>query len=256
MQVNLSEHLPTGVEGLNELISGGFPKGRVILVLGGPGAGKTILASQFLYKGISQYGENGVFVSLDESKNHFYSEMLKFGWDFKKAEEEGKFIFIDATRLSRVAMLKEKMLKEETSSLRGKQLQIDRLVEELQAKIQEIGAKRVVLDTLASLFYRFLDPIERRTAGTELIESLSDINITTIVTSELNTLGLERNLMDEEFLVHGVIMMQTLFQGGTTTRTLQVEKMRGANINPNLVPYTIDRNGIEVFPTMSVFREK
>ena len=256
MSINLSEHLPTGVEGLDELISGGLPKGRVILVLGGPGAGKTILSSQFLYKGISQYGENAIFVSLDENKNHYYSEMLKFGWDFKKAEEEGKFIFIDATRLSRVAILKEKMLKEETSSLRGKELQIDRLVEELQAKVQQIDAKRVVLDTLASLFYRFLDPIERRTAGIDLIESLSDINVTTIVTSELSCLGLERNLMDEEFLVHGVIMMQTLFHGGTTTRALQVEKMRGANINPNLVPYTIDKNGIEVFPAMSVFREK
>jgi circadian clock protein KaiC len=182
--------------------------------------------------------------------------MLKFGWDFKKAEEEGKFLFIDATRLTRVAMLKEKMMKEETSSLRGKELQIDRLVEELQEKIQQIGAKRVVLDTLASLFYRFLDPIERRTAGVDLIEALSDINVTTIVTTELSYLGLERNLMDEEFLVHGVIMMQTLFSGGSTTRALQIEKMRGANINPNLVPYTIDRNGIEVFPAMSVFREK
>jgi len=252
----LSEPLPSGVEGLDELISGGFPRGRVILVLGGPGSGKTILASQFLYKGISQYNENGIFVSLDESKYHYYSEMLKFGWDFKKAEEEGKFFFIDATRLSRAAMLKERMLKEETSSLRGKQLQIDRLIEELQAKIQEIGAKRVVLDTLASLFYRFLDPIERRTAGVDLIESLSDIGATTIVTTELSYLGLERNLMDEEFLVHGVIMMQTLFYGGTTTRAMQVEKMRGAKINPNLVPYTIDKNGIEVFPAMSVFREK
>jgi circadian clock protein KaiC len=182
--------------------------------------------------------------------------MLNFDWDFKKAEEEGKFLYVDATRLSRVAMLKEKMLKEETSSLRGKQLQIDKLVEELQEKIQKIGAKRVVLDTLASLFYRFIDPIERRTAGVELIESLSDINVTTVVTTELNYLGLERNLMDEEFLVHGVIMMQTLFSGGTTTRTLQVEKMRGGGTNPNLVPYTIDRNGVEVFPTMSVFREK
>ena len=213
----MSERLSTGVEGLDELISGGFPRGRVVLVLGGPGTGKTILASEFLYKGISQYGENGIFVSLDESKNHFYSEMMKFGWDFKKAEEEGKFLFIDATRLSRVAMLKEKMLKEETSSLRGKQLQIDRLVEEIQEKIQQIGAKRVALDTLASLFYRFLDPIERRTASVELIESLSDIKVTTIVTTELSYLGLERNLMDEEFLVHGVIMMQTLFSGGTTT---------------------------------------
>jgi circadian clock protein KaiC len=253
----LSEKVPTGVEGLDELISGGFPRGRVVLVLGGPGAGKTILSSQFLYKGISQFDENGIFVSLDEGKNHFYSEMLKFGWDFQKAEEEGKFIFIDATRLSRVAMLKEKMLKEETSRLRGKQLQIDRLVEELQEKIHQIDAKRVVLDTLASLFYRFTDPIERRTAGVDLIEALSDINVTTIVTTELSHIGsVERSLMDEEFLVHGVIMMQTLFSGGTTTRALQVEKMRGASVNPNLVPYTIDRNGIEIFPAMSVFREK
>jgi KaiC/GvpD/RAD55 family RecA-like ATPase len=253
----LSEKVATGVEGLDELIGGGFPRGRVILVLGGPGAGKTILTAQFLYQGIIQYGENGIFVSLDESKNHFFSEMLKFGWDFKKAEEEGKFIFVDATRLSRVAMLKEKMLKEETSSLRGKQLQIDRLIEELQVKIQQIDAKRVVLDTLASLFYRFTDPIERRTAGIDLIEALSDINVTTLVTTELSQVGsYERNLMDEEFLVHGVIMMQTLFSGGSTTRALQVEKMRGTGVNPNLVPYTIDRNGIEIFPAMSVFREK
>jgi circadian clock protein KaiC len=225
-------------------------------VLGGPGTGKTILGSQFLHKGITQYGENGIFVSLDEGKNHFYSEMMKFGWDFKKAEEEGKFLFLDATRLSRVAILKEKMLKEETSSLRGKQLQIDKLIEELQGKIQQIGAKRVVLDTLASLFYRFPDPIERRTASVDLIEALSDLGATTIVTTELTYLGLERNMMDEEFLVHGVIMMQTLFSGGTTTRALQVEKMRGANVNPNLVPYTIDKNGIEIFPAMSVFRER
>jgi circadian clock protein KaiC len=155
-----------------------------------------------------------------------------------------------------VALLKEKLLKEETSSLRGKQLQIDKLIEDLQAKIQQIGAKRVVLDTLASLFYRFMDPIERRTAGVDLIEALSDLGATTIVTTELSYLGLERNMMDEEFLVHGVVMMQTLFSGGTTTRALQVEKMRGANVNPNLVPYTIDRTGIEIFPAMSLFRER
>jgi KaiC/GvpD/RAD55 family RecA-like ATPase len=254
--MGLAEVARTGIEGLDELLSGGLPRGRIILVLGGPGAGKTIFASQFLYKGLSEKGENGVFVSLDETKSHFCNEMLKFGWDFKKAEDEGKFLFLDATRISRVAILKEKMMKEETSSLRGKELQIDRLVEELQSKIQQIGAKRVVLDTLASLFYRFLDPVERRTAGVDLIESLSDLGTTTIVTTELAHLGLERKLMDEEFLVHGVIMMQTLFSGGSTTRALQVEKMRGTNVNTNLVPYTIDKNGIEIFPTMSLFRER
>src|SRR3990172_13244482 len=217
------EGVPSGVVGLDELIGGGFPRGTVVLVLGRPGTGKTILASQFLYKGFSQFAENGIFVSLDESKEHFLSEMLKFGWDFKKAEEEGKFFFIDATRLSRIAILKEKMLKEETSSLRGKELQIDKLIEELQGKIKQINAKRVVLDTLASLFYRFLDPIERRTAGVDLIEALSDLGATVLVTTELSQLGLERKLSDEEFLVHGVIMMQTLFSGGTTTRALQIE---------------------------------
>jgi len=252
----LSESVPTGVPGLDELISGGFPRGRVILVLGGPGTGKTVLASQFLYNGISEHNENGILVSLDEGQNHFVTEMMKFGWDFKKAEEEGKFAFIDATRLSRVAIFKEKMLKEEASSLRGKQLQIDKLIEELQYKIKLIGAKRVVLDTLASLFYRFTDPIERRTAGVDLIEALSDLETTTIVTTELSHLALERNILDEEFLVHGVIMMQTIFSGGSTTRGLQVEKMRGVNVNPNLVPYTIDKSGIEVFSTMSLFKEK
>jgi circadian clock protein KaiC len=148
------------------------------------------------------------------------------------------------------------MLKEETSSLRGKQLQVDKLVEELQAKIKTINAKRVVLDTLAALFYRFTDPTERRTAGIDLIEDMSHMEATTIITTELSHLGLERNPSDEEFLVHGVIMMQTLFSGGSTTRALQVEKMRGVNVNPNLVPYTIDKNGIEIFPNMSVFREK
>jgi KaiC/GvpD/RAD55 family RecA-like ATPase len=148
------------------------------------------------------------------------------------------------------------MLKEETSSLRGKQLQVDKLVEELQEKIRQVNAKRVAIDTLASLFYRFFDPIERRTASVDLIESLSDLGVTIVVTTELGELGLQRKILDEEFLVHGVIMMQTLFSAGTTTRGLQVEKMRGVNVNTNLVPYTIDRTGIEIYPNMSLFREK
>ena len=238
------------------MISGGLPKGRTVLVVGGPGSGKTIFAAQFLYKGIHEQKENGIFVSLDESKDHFYSEMKHFGWDFQKAEEEGNFVFIDATRISRVAMLKEQIYKEETKSLRGKQLSIDNLMEELQAKIRMINAKRIVVDTLAALFKRFVDPLERRNAVVDLIESLSDLGVTVIVTTELGHLGLERSALEEEYLVHGVIMMQTLFSRGTTTRALQVEKMRGVKTNPSLVPYTIDKDGIEVFPSMALFGER
>jgi len=252
----LSKRIATGINGLDELVDGGFPEGRVILVIGGPGTGKTIMCSQFLYKGIYENQENGIFVSLDESKDHFYTEMQKFGWDFRKAEEERKFAFLNATRMSRVAMLKEELYKEETRSLRGKQLSIDRLIEDLQAKIRQVNAKRVAVDTLAALVYRFPDPIERRTAVVDLIESLADLGVTSLVTTELGYLGLERNALEEEFLVHGVIMMQTLFSGGTTTRAIQVEKMREAKVNPSLVPYSIDQNGIEIFPNMPLFGEK
>lgn len=252
----MSKRIATGISGLDELVGGGFPEGRVILVIGGPGAGKTIMCSQFLYKGIYENQENGVFVSLDESKDHFYAEMQKFGWDFRKAEEERKFALVNATRMSRVAMLKEELYKEESRSLRGKQLSIDRLIEDLQAKIQQVNAKRVAVDTLAALVFRFPDPIERRTAIVDLIESLADLGVTSLVTTELGYLGLERNALEEEFLVHGVIMMQTLFSGGTTTRAVQVEKMREAKVNPSLVPYSIDQNGIEIFPNMPLFGEK
>jgi len=252
----LSKRIATGINGLDELVDGGLPEGRVILVIGGPGTGKTIMCSQFLYKGIYENQENGVFVSLDESKNHFYTEMQKFGWDFRKAEKERKFALVDATRMSRVATLKEELYKEESRSLRGKQLSIDRLTEDLQAKIQQVNAKRVAVDTLAALTYRFPDPIERRTAVVDLIESLADLGVTSLVTTELGYLGLERNVLEEEFLVHGVIMMQTVFSGGTTTRAIQVEKMREAKVNPSLVPYSIDQNGIEIFPNMPLFGEK
>jgi KaiC/GvpD/RAD55 family RecA-like ATPase len=249
----LPETVATGIQGLDELISGGFPEGRTILVVGGPGTGKTIFASQFLYNGIYENNEQGAFVSLDESKDHFYSEMKRFGWDFKKAENEGKFVFIDATRISRVSQLKEKLFKEETKSLRGKQLSVDNLIEELQGKIKMLGVKRVVVDTLAALFYRFVDPTERRTAVVDLIESLSDLGTTTIITTEMGHLGVERSALEEEYLVHGVITMQTMFSEGTTTRAIQVEKMRGVKVNPSWVPYTIDKGGIEVFPNMALF---
>lgn len=252
----MSRKVSSGIGGLDELLAGGFPEGRVILVVGGPGSGKTIMCSQFLNSGIHENKENGIFISLDESKKYYYSEMKSFGWDFEKAEREGKFAFVDATRMSRVAMLKETLYKEESSSLRGKQLPVDKLIEDMQAKIKQVNAKRVVVDTLAALVYRFPDPVERRTTIVDLIESLADMGTTSLVTTELGHLGLERSALDEEFLVHGVIMLQTLFSGGTTTRAMQVEKMREAKVNPSLVPYSIDKSGIEVFPNMPLFGEK
>jgi circadian clock protein KaiC len=248
----MNTNSPTGIQGLDELLSGGIPKGRVILIVGGPGSGKTILASQFLYKGLSDYDENGIFVSLDENKTHFYNEMQSFGWDFAKAESERKFAFVDATKMSQAALLRER-LNLEAKSLRGKQLQIDKLVDKIETTIDEVAAKRVILDTLATLFYRFPDPVERRIAIVDLIESLSELKVTTLITTELGRLSLDRKVSVEEYMAHGVIMMQTLFSEGVTSRAIQVVKMRGTKINPNLVPYTIEKTGIEIFPDVTLF---
>ena len=248
----MTKLLPTGVPGLDELLNGGIPESRVVLVIGGPGSGKTTLASQFLYKGISDYNENGIFVSIDETKEHYYSEMINFGWDFAQAEKDKKFTFLDATKMPRAAMLRERMHLEE-QSLRGKQLQIDKLVEKIETLIEEINAKRVVLDTLATLFQRFPDPTERRVAIVDLIESLSELKITTLITTELGHLSLDREVSVEEYQSHGVIMMQTLFSSGTTSRALQVVKMRGTKTNSNLVPYRIDDTGVEIFPDLTLF---
>jgi KaiC/GvpD/RAD55 family RecA-like ATPase len=141
----------------------------------------------------------------------------------------------------------------ESQSLRGKQLHIDRLVEKIESFIDEINAKRVVLDTLATLFHRFPDPIERRVAIIDLIESLSELKITTLITTELGHLSLDREVTVEEYQSHGVIMMQTLYSSGTTSRALQVMKMRGTKTNSNLVPYRIDNTGIEIFPDLTLF---
>jgi len=248
----VAKKIPTGINGLDELLNGGIPEGRVVLVIGGPGSGKTTLASQFLYKGISDYEENGIFVSLDEEKQHYYNEMISFGWDFAKAEEEKKFAFIDATDVSRAAMLREK-LNLEANSLRGKLLQTDKLLEKIEEAIDEIDAKRVVLDTLATMFHRFPDPIERRNAVIDLIESFSDLKTTTLITTELGRLTLDREVSVEEYMAHGVIMMQTIYSKADTSRALQVMKMRGTKINNKLVPYSIDNTGIEIYPDIQLF---
>src|SRR5205809_7845606 len=87
--------IPTGIPGLDKLLTGGLPKNRTILLSGGPGTGQTILSSQFLVHGILDYEEHGIYVSLDENKQHLLEEMLDFGWHFQELESNKKLIFLE-----------------------------------------------------------------------------------------------------------------------------------------------------------------
>ena len=94
--------LSSGLPGLDTMLDGGFNKGRVVLILGEPGTGKTIICSQYLHKGASELGEHSMFIGMNEPKSRFMKEMLNLGMDFAKLEADGKFRYIDATDVSKI----------------------------------------------------------------------------------------------------------------------------------------------------------
>lgn len=250
MKLKMSnQKTPTGIHGLDEMLNGGFPKGRVILILGGPGTGKTLISTQFLVNGIEKYNENGLFVSLDESKMHYYSEMSKFGWNLAKYEAEKKFAFVDASPIRHLPG----EVKVGKLTIGRKEFSMLSLLEAIKAGAQSVKAQRIVVDPIASLIFQFPDPVDRRTAVLDLIEALVELEATTILTTELRAHGLERGVQLEEYLAHGVIVMQNLRAGRAYVRSLQIEKMRETEIDMQPRPYKITSSGIEIFPEETVF---
>jgi KaiC/GvpD/RAD55 family RecA-like ATPase len=230
-------------------LGGGIPQGRVVLLVGGPGAGKTILATQFLVNGITIYGEHSAYVSLDESKQHFYSEMEKFGWDLAKLEQERKFAFVDASPIR--AIPGEVKIGKMTIGKRD--FSLLSLIEGIKTGVRAINATRTAIDPIASLIFQFPDIIQRRNAVLDLVEALVETGGTCMLTTELRAPGLQRAVRLEEYLAHGVIVLQTVQVGRSIVRSMQVEKMRETAIDMQPRPYRITSSGIEVFPKESIY---
>ena len=239
----------TGISGLDEIVGGGFPQGRVVLVLGEPGAGKTILCSQYLINGIDMFGENGLMVSLEENKKHYEREMKQFGWHFSDAEREGRFSFVDASPIravpGEVRMGKLTIGRQDFSLLS--------LLELIRSNAKAINAKRIAVDPISILLFQYPEEVQRRRAMLDLVEAMTETDATCIFSSELQHVGLQgRTLQTEEYLVHGVVLMQTIAAGKTMERLIQVEKMRETQIDRQPRPYRITEKGIEVYPRESV----
>ena len=235
----------TGIGGLDEVLGGGLPQGRIILLLGEPGAGKTILSSQFLYNGISKFGENGLFVSLEESRSHFIREMSALGLDFASLEKAGKFAFVDASPIRTIPA--EVKLGKVTI---GKQdFSLISLLELINTRAKAIGALRIVVDPVSLLIFQFADETQRRKAILDLVEALSETGATCVLASELRQVGTKsRTVQIEEYLVHGVIIMQAVASGRLMERVIRVEKMRETQIEQQPRLYRITEKGIEVYP--------
>jgi KaiC/GvpD/RAD55 family RecA-like ATPase len=240
---------PTGIPGLDEVLAGGIPRGRVVLVAGGPGTGKTILSTQFLVNGIRTFNENAVFVSLEENKQHYYSEMAKFGWSLAEMEREKKFVFVDASPIRSIPG----EVKVGKLTIGKKEFSMLSLIEGIRAAVKGIDAQRLVVDPIASLIFQYPDLSQRRNAVLDLIEALVGTGATCMVNTELRRVGMERRVQPEEYLTHGVIVLQTLQVGRALVRVIQVEKMREAPVDMQPHPYKISETGIEVFAKENVF---
>ncbi len=247
----LVDRTPSGIPGLDEILSGGFPRGRVILIVGGPGTGKTILTSQFLANGIKMYGENGAFVSLDETKSHYFREMAQMGWKFEELEKAKRFAFINASPLRH--MPGEVKIGRQT--IGRKDFSILSLIEGIKTHCELINAKRIVVDPITSLIFQYPEVTERRTATLDLVDALVKTGTTCLLTTELRAFGsnVDRAVQLEEYLAHGVIILSNAKVGKTYNRVLQVEKMRETPIDMQPRPYKISTNGIEVFPKETIF---
>jgi KaiC/GvpD/RAD55 family RecA-like ATPase len=250
---------PGGIPGLDEVLGGGFPQGRIILVIGEPGAGKTVLASQFLINGVERFGENGVFVSLKESRIYYEREMNQFGWDFASAEKQGKFAFIDACPIREVPG----QVKIGQLTIGRQDFSLISFLELIRKNAKAIGARRIVVDSLSMLELQYPDADQRRKAILDIVEALSETGATCVLTTDFASIGLEPFIVLENFLrfsiiqfekqlFHGVISMQTIAAGRTMERIITVEKMRETQIDRQPRPYRITEKGIEVYPRESV----
>lgn len=236
------EIVSTGIPGLDEITGGGIPSGSVVLVRGPPGSGKTILSGQFLHAGIGKFDHNGVFVSFDVPKADFLKQMRDLGLDFEKVGN--RFEFVDAVPIRLVAS--DSLIQTDKKG----RVAVVSLCEEIERKVEETEAKRIVIDTLTSLSMLYGDSVERRMGMLALFEALHKLGCTALVTAEAG----EPNVIEpEEYLSDGVIHLERLLVGRAIIRAMSVYKMRRRSIDMQPRPYRITMKGIEVFSKESVY---
>lgn len=242
---------PTGVTGLDELLGGGIPTGRSVLVLGEPGAGKTTLCSLFLANGYSKYGENGVYVSLEENKTHLFREMAKFGVNFAEAEMKKQFLFVDASPIRHVPSV----VRASNITIGKKEFSLVALMDSVKRAIGAVDAKRLVIDPLSYLIFQYTNSAELRGALLDLMDGLTGFDATVLMASELRNSGsiVREKIQMEEYVAHGTIIMQSVHIGQGLVRVIQVQKMRECEVDRQPRPYVLSKDGIVVYPKENVY---
>jgi circadian clock protein KaiC len=229
---------PTGIQGFDEITAGGLPKGRPTLVCGGAGCGKTLFGIEFLVRGATQYNEHGVFMSFEETNEELTINVASLGFDLKDLVKNKKIV-LDHVHIERSEI-------EETG-----EYDLEGLFIRLGHAIDSIGAKRVVLDTIESLFAGLPNQLILRAELRRLFRWLKTKGVTTIITGERGEETLTRQGL-EEYVSDCVIMLDHRVNEQTSIRRLRVVKYRGSIHGTNEYPFLIDENGFSVLPVTSL----
>jgi circadian clock protein KaiC len=228
----------TGIKGLDDVTGGGLPQGRATLVCGPAGCGKTLLGLEFLVRGITEYDESGVFVAFEESAADLVANVASLGFDLTTMQADGKLV------LDHISTAAADI--EETG-----EWDLEALFIRLGSAIAEVGAKRVVLDTIENLFGSFSDVATVRSELRRLLGWLKDRGVTAVVTGERGEGTLTRHGI-EEYVSDCVIVLDHRVTEQTSTRRLRILKYRGSLHGTNEYPFFIGETGVSVLPITSL----
>ena len=228
----------TGIQGFDEITGGGLPTGRPSLVCGSAGCGKTLFGMEFLVRGAIRFNEPGVFMSFEETNEELIKNVASLGFDLEDLVKRKK-IALDHVHIERSEI-------EETG-----EYDLEGLFIRLGYAIDTIGAKRVVLDTIESLFAGLPNQLILRAELRRLFRWLKDKGVTAVITGERGDESLTRQGL-EEYVSDCVIMLDHRVNDQTSTRRLRVVKYRGSMHGTNEYPFLIDENGFSVLPVTSL----
>jgi circadian clock protein KaiC len=228
----------TGIGGLDELTRGGLPAGRATLVCGGPGCGKTLLAINFLVRGAIDHREPGLLVSFDERIADLGVNVASLSFDLSDLESRG-LLATDHVQIDRQEL-------HETG-----EYDLEALFIRLNHQVRRVGARRVVLDTIDTLFAGIPNEAIVRSELRRLLDWFKDQRLTTVITAERGERGLTRHGV-EEYVSDCVILLDHRVIDDLSTRRLRVVKYRGTSHGTNEYPFLIDKQGIAVVPLTSL----
>ena len=226
--IGMSGRVPTGIDGLDALIEGGFLRGDVILVAGGTGSGKTIFSTQFIYNGATQYGEKGVYTTFEEDAKTLRRNMLNFGFDLERLERQGAIKIIDL------------------EALKGEGLSAN--IQFILEALEEINGKRLVIDSLTAFLTACPEKFEYRMLMHLIYRMLKTQGITTIMTCSVPTGAETLGLGIEEFVADSVMLLENVIEGLELKTRFLIHKMRGTDHSRKRHNVIITAKGLRIVP--------